>query len=571
MERLKGIAASPGLAVGPAFVMEKDTTRAIRRQTTNPEAEIQRLQAAIATATAELEALRDRTAGVAADLLDAHLLFLADPTLVDAAEERIRSERVTADWALHQTAEAVAAMLSEVDDPYLSGRAADVRDVASRIMRHLTGDEPVALGDLRAPSIIIAHDLTPSQTASLDRSLILGFATEQGGDTGHTAILARALGIPAIVGVPGATASAIHGDQVILDGTAGELTLRPDPTEILRAKLRMAQRARPRTPIAAAVTPTETADGVRIELGVNIGAPGEAVEALHWGAEAVGLFRTEFLYMQQADLPSEEEQVTAYTHVLSAMGPERPVTIRTLDAGGDKPVSALMLPQETNPFLGLRAIRLTLAEPELFRTQLRALLRAAAAGRLRIMYPMVQSVAEITAANRLLAEAQAELEGAGVTVRAPEVGIMVETPAAAATIDLLLPHVAFVSIGTNDLTQYTLAVDRMNAQVADRYDPFHPAVLRLIHQICRAAADAGKPVSVCGEMAADPAAALVLLGLGVTKLSMSRPALAPVRQAVRAVTLAEATSFAASLLHIADPVEIRRQAEAFLGGLTRGR
>lgn len=568
MERLKGIPASPGVAVGPIFIFRKEPVQVTRRETKEIEQEVRRLQDAIAKASSQIAAIQARAAeeiGEAeAAVFDAHLLFLADPTLVDAAKDRLRNERVSAEWAFHVTGDEVASMLKAVEDPYLAGRASDVRDVVERVVRILTGQPEPSLATLGGPSVVVAKDLTPSETALLDRRLVVGFAIEEGGPTSHTAILARTLGIPAIVGVAGAVARVTHGEKSILDGTTGELTLRPSEQELLRAKVRAAELVEEKERRRQLIDlPAETADGERIELAANIGVPAEATDSLRWGADGVGLFRTEFLYMDRGALPSEDEQLEAYEQVLHAMGPGRPVTIRTLDIGGDKPLEALSLPREANPFLGLRAIRVSLQEPEVFKTQLRALLLASARGRLRIMYPMIQSVQEVEAANRVLAEARDELLAEGAPVGRVEVGIMIEVPAAVTIADLLAPHVDFFSIGTNDLIQYALAVDRMNARVAHLYQPFHPAVLRMIGRTCTAAHQANKWVGICGEMAADPVAAPVLLGLGLDEFSMSAPALPAIKEALRATRRSDAKAFAASLIRLSDPAEIRKRAEAY--------
>ncbi len=568
MKHMKGMGASPGLVIGPAYVLVKEEVRAGHRAVSDPAAQVALLDAALAQATREISAIRDRTAAQIgeheAQVFDAHLLFLSDPTLVDAARDRIQAEGVAAEWAFQETGAALAQMLDELDDPALRERAADVRDVLQRVVRILMGRPAPSLVGLTAPSVVVAKDLTPSETAQLPGDLALGFATDVGGRTSHTAIMAQALGIPAVVGLGDATAQVGHGDLVALDGSAGVLIARPDAAERARLSARLeAHRARQAALALQTALPAVTRDGVKVELAANIGKPAEAVDALGHGAEGIGLFRTEFLYMNRGGLPTEAEQYQAYRATMEAMGPERPVIIRTLDIGGDKQLDAIDLPHEANPFLGLRAVRLCLDRPDLFKVQLRALLRAAVHGRLRIMYPMIQSVQEIGAANALLAECRRELEAEGVPVGSPEVGIMIEIPAAAASADLLAPHVDFFSIGTNDLIQYTLAVDRMNERVSHLYNAFHPAVLRLIHQTCEASHAAGKWTGMCGEMAGDPIAAAVLLGLGLDEWSMSAPALNAVKEAIRSVSRAEAVPLARDLMATADPATARRKAEAF--------
>lgn len=568
MTRLKGTPASPGLAIGPVYLLQKEEVRADRRSVFDSAAEVQRMDAALLRAEDEIRTLRRKTAERVgeseAEIFDAHMLFLHDPSLVDAARDRIRAESVCAEWAFQDTGAELASMLAGLDDEYLRERAADVRDVVQRVVRILMGRPAPDLSGILIPSVVVAGDLTPSETAQINPEVVLGFATDIGGPTSHTAIMARTLGIPAVVGLGEVTRRAAHGDPVVLDGGTGELVLRPDATELEQARAREAAFVAKRRRLAQLVElPAETKDGVRVELAANIGRPAEASDALKWGAEGVGLFRTEFLYMDRPTLPTEEEQYRSYKHALEIMGESRPVIIRTLDIGGDKHLDALPLPHELNPFLGLRAIRICFDRPELFRTQLRALLRAAMHGHLRVMYPMIQSVAEVRKANALMDQALAELQAEGIPARRPEVGIMVEIPAAAAIADLLAPHVDFFSIGTNDLIQYSLAVDRMNERVAALYEPFHPAVLRLIAQVCAAGKAAGKWTGMCGEMAGDALAAPVLLGLGLEEWSMSASSLPAVKEVLRAITLSEAEELARSVLSMADPAEIRAKVADF--------
>ncbi|HYF94888.1 MAG TPA: phosphoenolpyruvate--protein phosphotransferase [Symbiobacteriaceae bacterium] len=567
MERLKGIPASAGLATGPVYLVRTETVRAERAVATDTAAQRQRLDDALARAAGEIEALRRRTAekvGEAeARVFEAHAMMLGDPMLVDAARAMIETEQVSAAWAFQCAGEETANMMAGLDDAYLRERAADVRDVAMRVVRILLGRPASSLLDLQEPSIIVARDLTPSETAQMDYELIRGFATDIGGPTSHTVIMAKTLGIPAVVGLGNISERALHGDMCIVDGTAGEVTLDPDPAALTEADRCAAVNDKRQQFLATlAELPPVTLDQHKVELAANIGRPAEAVPALKHGAQGVGLFRTEFLYMDRPTLPTEEEQYQAYKAALEAMAPHA-VIIRTLDIGGDKHLEALPLPTEANPFLGLRALRLCLERKDLFMTQLRALLRAAAHGTLRIMYPMVQSLQELQAANALLAEARAELTAEGATIGTPEVGIMVEIPAAAVIADLLAPHVDFFSIGTNDLIQYTLAVDRMNERVSHLYQPFHPAVLRLIRNICQAAHAAGKWCGMCGEMAADPVAAPLLLGLGLDEWSMSAPSIPAVKEIIRAVSVAECNALARELLLLCDPSEIRAGATVF--------
>lgn len=567
MELLKGIPASAGLATGPVYLVLTEAVRAPRATAADPAAELARLDQALTRAAAEIEALRRRTAEKVGEaeamVFEAHAMMLSDPALVDAARDRIETEQADAAWAFQSAGDEVAEMMAAIEDAYLRERAADVRDVAMRVVRILLGRPSMSLLDLQEPSIIVARDLTPSETAQMDHDLILGFATDTGGPTSHTVIMARTLGIPAVVGLGDITQKALHGDRCILDGTTGEVILEPDVQALHAAAERQAAGEQRRLQLAAlAQLPSVTADGHKVELAANIGRPAEAAQALQHGAQGIGLFRTEFLYMDRPALPTEEEQYQAYRSAVETMSPHA-VIIRTLDIGGDKKLEALELPAESNPFLGLRALRICLERKEMFKTQLRAMLRAAVHGKLRIMYPMVQSLQELQAANAVLAEARRELETEGANIGTPEVGIMIEIPAAAVIADLLAPHVDFFSIGTNDLIQYTLAVDRMNERVSHLYQPFHPAVLRLIRVITQAAHAAGKWCGMCGEMAADPVAAPVLLGLGLDEWSMSAPAIPAVKEAIRAVSSTSCALLAKDLLTLGDPAEIRAGATVF--------
>ena len=567
MERLHGIPASAGLATGPVYLIRTETLRAQRTDAPDTAAELQRLDEALARATAEIEALRLRTAEkvceAEAQVFEAHALMLADPALVDAARALVETEHVNAAWAFQSAGDEMAEMLAALDDAYLRERAADVRDVTLRVVRILLGRASTSLLDLREPSIIVARDLTPSETAQMDHDLILGFATDIGGPTSHTVIFARTLGIPAVVGLGNLSELALHGDRAIVDGAAGDVILDPDIGALDEAARRQAVLEERKQRLHALIQlPSITLDNHRVELAANIGNAAQAAQAIKHGAQGSGLFRTEFLYMDRSTLPTEQEQYEAYRQALEAMAPHA-VVIRTLDIGGDKHLDALPLPQEANPFLGLRALRLCLERKDLFKVQLRALLRAAAHGKLRIMYPMVQSLQELQSANALLAEARQELEAEGAVIGTPEVGIMVEIPAAAVIADLLAPHVDFFSIGTNDLIQYTLAVDRMNERVSHLYQPFHPAVLRLIRNVCQAAHNAGKWCGMCGEMAADPVAAPLLLGLGLDEWSMSAPSIPAVKEVIRVVSTADCTALARDLLMLSDPAEIRAGATVF--------
>ena len=554
--QLKGIPASPGVAIGPAALYRPRPPEVVARAIDDAAGEWRRLRAAVDTARDEIDALHRRAvAQVGADeaaIFEAHLLFLQDPLLVEATRDRIYSEKINAEAAWQRETAAMAATYREMADDYMRARAADVEDVAQRVLRGLMGVAPPSL-DFAAPAILIAADLTPSDTARLDRERVLAVCTELGGATAHSAILARALGIPAVVGLGHAVWQVAEGQHVAADGNAGVLWLQPDEAQVasLTAQ-REAWLETQRRDKAAGQGTAATPDGRRVEIAANVGSPNDVAPALEFGAEGVGLFRTEFLFMDRAAAPSEEEQFEAYRRAARAAG-GRPLIIRTLDVGGDKPLPYLDLGEEANPFLGWRAIRFCLERPDVFMPQLRAILRASAAEdgprNVKLMLPMIGAPAEVHAARAMLATAQAELRAAGVPYdEGMEVGIMIEVPSAVAVADQLARLVDFFSIGTNDLTQYVMAADRGNARVAELASAFQPAVLRMVRDAATAAHDAGIWIGMCGELAGNPLAAPVLVGLGLDELSMSAPSIPAVKAAVRRFSLADAQRIAAAAL-----------------------
>jgi len=569
-DHLQGIAASSGYAIAPAFRYSPEGFTPQRETTDDPAAETARFRAAVAAAGRELEALRalteSRLDAKKAEIFEAQLMFLEDPELIDAIVEQIAGERVSAEYALHQVSGQFIDILSAMDNELLRERAADVRDIARRLMNLLRGVNGAELGGIAELAIVLADDLTPSDTAQLDPALVCGFMTERGSRTSHSAIMARSLEIPAVVGAGGALAAIRTGDLLIMDAVEGRIFINPDAARLAEYREKKRLYDERRAALRRLVDePTVTRDGVTLELAANIGDIEDVQKALDNGAEAIGLFRTEFLYMGRQALPTEEEQFQVYKYVLDKMNPQ-PVVIRTLDIGGDKELPYMKLPDEDNPFLGLRALRLCLRHEDVFRTQLRALLRASAYGNLRIMFPMIAVMEELLAAKRVLAEERAKLEQGGVQVAADvQIGMMIEVPAAALAADAFAAEVDFFSIGTNDLIQYTMAADRMNQEVAYLYQPLHPSVLRLIAMVIRAARGAGKWVGMCGEMAGDELAIPLLVGLGLHEFSMSAGSILPARELIGRLSQQEWAEHAKRLLVLRTSGEIAEAVRQQLG------
>jgi phosphoenolpyruvate-protein phosphotransferase len=540
-----------------------------RYTSVDPDGERDRLDRARAQAREELAGLKEKVARETqageAEVFAAHQMFLDDKALLKRALRAIEGgQNAEASWM--DAVEFFAAQLESLPDPTLSARSVDVRDVGRRVLRHLLGRTAAGL-QLEQPAVIVARDLSPSQTAGLDKGKVLAFCTAEGGPTSHTAILAKALGLPAVVALGQELLSVGEGEPLLVDGGAGEVVIAPDEAALGSFRQLAEQGARRRERAqASALEPAVTQDGLRVEVVANIGGPQDARAALAYGAEGVGLFRTEFLFLERDSLPGEAEQVKAYRQVLEAL-PGRPVVVRTLDIGGDKAVSYLGFSEEANPFLGWRAIRMNEGRPDVFRSQVRALLQAGAGADLRIMAPMVSNLEEVQSARRLLEEASLSLRAEGLPC-AEEVqfGVMVEVPSVAVMAEVFARHVDFFSIGTNDLTQYTLAVDRTNARVAPLASPFHPAVLRLIEMTIQAAHRHDKWVGVCGELAGEVLAVPVLLGLGLDEFSMA-PALIPaVKQALRNCTVQVCQEIAQQALACSTTAEVlallKAQAEA---------
>lgn len=550
-EVLHGVGGSPGIAVGPVYRLTSEEAPHVEHVLAPAEIpeEIIAFKAAVRATRRQIsgiqKSVRRAIGQYDANIFDMHKMVLEDPAFFEETIRRIERDRLGAATAVRVVANRYSEVLAAVEDEYLRERVADVRDVVRRVLRNLAGESTHVLEGLKAPGIVVAPDLSPSETATLRRELVMGFATDLGSATSHTAIMAKALGIPAVVGLGNVTARLENGDTILIDGTEGVVVVNPAPATLKR----FAAVARQRKSIEAGFTPlralpAETRDGRKVAVSANIELVSEIADVKKYGAEGVGLFRSEYLYIARQDLPEEAEQLAAYSAVVSQLAP-RPVIIRTVDLGGDKFASAIRIPQEINPFLGFRAIRFCLAQPALFKTQLRAILRASALGKVRIMYPMISNVNEVIRANAILEECKKELRRQGLPFdETIEVGVMIEIPSAALTADIIARHVSFFSLGTNDLVQYTLAVDRVNDRVSYLYEPTHPAVLRLM----KATIDAGHAnkiwVGVCGQMGGDPLMTLLLLGLGVDELSMAPASVPAVKSVIRNATLVQARQLA---------------------------
>ena len=547
---LKGISASNGIALGKAYRIEKVEFNIEKKAVEDVTHEVERLHQAINETKEDLKLIRDKTLEKMgeehANIFEAHLLVASDPELFEQVTNMINNDHVNADYALKTVRDNFLVIFESMDNEYMRERAHDIKDVTDRILSKLLGLKLSDPSLINEEVILIAHDLTPSETAQIDTQYVKGFVTNIGGRTSHSAIMARSLEIPAIVGTKEAMDKVQDGDFIIIDATIGEVYINPSDEKISEYESKRERYLEElKELLKLKDEPTLTKDGIQVELAANIGSPQDLSGVLQHGAEGVGLFRTEFLYMGRDTFPTEEEQYAAYKYVLETMG-DKPVVIRTLDIGGDKQLPYLDLPEELNPFLGYRAIRLCLDQPELFKTQLRALLRASVHGNLRIMFPMIATLDEFIQAKELLLEAKEELTTNGIEVSdSIQVGMMVEIPSAAVLADQFAQVVDFFSIGTNDLIQYTFAADRMNEHVSYLYQPYHPSILRLVKHVIDSAHKHGKWVGMCGEMAGDPLAVPLLLGLGLDEFSMSATSILPTRKLLRNLSKEDMTKLAA--------------------------
>jgi phosphoenolpyruvate-protein phosphotransferase (PTS system enzyme I) len=572
----KGIAAAFGYAMGPAFLLKEEKVTVTKR-TLKPDevdAEVTRFDAKVQQAISELEVIKEKArqklGDEEAEIFSAHILVLQDPEYTGAIREKIKSDAVNAEAALQEVTDNFIMIFESMDNEYMRERAADIRDVSGRVMQRLAGMEEKSLDNFSEAVVLIANDLTPSDTAQLNREKVAGFATNIGGRTSHSAIMARSMEIPAVVGLKGIVDAVKDGDYLIVDGSQGLVYI--NPSEELKSSYNQKQKKYEASQAEFKKLKDEksiTADGHRIELVSNIGNPQDAVGAKRNGAEGIGLYRTEFLYMGRDNFPTEDEQFEAYKAVAEQFSKQSPIVIRSLDIGGDKHLPYLDMPEEMNPFLGYRAIRLCLDRTDIFKVQLRAILRASVYGNVKLMYPMISSITELRQANKILAEVKDELRAENIAFNDKmEVGMMIEIPAAAVIADQLAKEVDFFSIGTNDLIQYTMAADRMNERVSYLYQPFNPAVLRLINMVIQAAHKAGKWAGMCGEMAGNLTAIPILLGMGLDEFSMSASSVLPARALVRKLNRDQLTVLAEKVLEMETAEEIKNFVEEQVSAIT---
>ena len=567
----EGVAASPGVVVGKAFIFKLEDVTVERRRLSPGEVpqEIARFEDSLIATRRELLGIRrelaDRLKRSESDLFDAHLLVVEDRALIEDVIRGIEDRRLNAEFIFQEVIGKYAQVFAQVEDDYIRERFSDIKDVARRVTHNLTGQQGRSLEELKEKKVVVAHDISPSDTALMNRNLVIGFATDVGGRTSHTAIMARSLAIPAVVGVGDVSRAARPGDVVVVDGNRGRVILNPS-----RATLKKIEQEQDLIAAHGRILrilrdkPAETIDGYRVTLAANIEMPSDVEAVLANGAEGVGLYRTEYLYLNRDDLPGEEEQFEAYDEVARKVG-KHSVIIRTLDVGGDKFVSPLEISREMNPFLGWRAVRFCLERQDIFKTQLRAILRASSRGNLKVMFPMISGYAELVRVLGVWEETKRELRQAGIPFNPKmEVGIMIEVPSAVMVAEALAGLVDFFSIGTNDLIQYTLAVDRINEKIAYLYEPLHPAVLALIKRVIDIAHNNDIWVGMCGEMAGDPISVPILLGMGLDEFSVGSVAVPQVKKTIRSLHLPQVRALAKRVMKYRQAVDVHREAAAFL-------
>lgn len=566
MQTFHGIAVSPGVALGKALVFHSEDFFSIP-ESAIPENkiphEIARFEEALTKTRAELLNIRRKISEEIghehSDIFNAHLLILEDRTLIEDVISQVKEKRVAVEYAFSIVIQRYFHAFSQIDDEYLKERVSDIKDIGRRILQNLLGHEKDVLSHLKEPVILIAHDLSPSDTATMDKKNVVAFATDIGGPTSHTAIMARSLEIPAVVGLDRVSKEVTNGDTVIIDGNHGYVIVDPDLETIDRYSKEEKKFSELITELdKLKMLPAETKDGRKIQLSANIEFPDEIPSVLAHGAEGIGLYRTEYFYLNRADLPTEDEQFEAYKTVAEKMAP-RSVVLRTLDLGGDKFLSSLELPREINPILGLRAIRFCLSRVDIFKTQLRAILRASSYGNFKIMYPMISNLVELRKANEVMEEVKKDLKAAKIPFDDKiKVGAMIEIPSAAVMSDILATECDFFSIGSNDLIQYALAVDRVNEKIAYLYEPTHPAILKLILQVILNAKKNKIWVGICGEMGSDPVTALLLVGLGIDGISTSAFILPKVKKAIRSVSFKAVKTIANKAMSFKTGEEVRK-------------
>jgi len=569
---LKGVGVSPGVAVGEVVLFTHDGASAVTDRSIDEEKiplEIARFDEALIATRHQISEIQRKVASmlgeVHAGIFDAHLLVVDDRYFIEEVARELREKKMNVESIISQVAGRYIEMLSKVEDDYLRERAADVRDVTRRIIKNLAGEAVDRMDQIQRPCIVVASDFSPSDTAGINRDMVHAFATDQGSPTSHTAIMARALEVPAVVGLHNMTGQVSSGDTILVDGTKGIVIIRPTSERLLL----YAQRAEDHKTILCELEtlkdkPPETTDGYYVPIAANIELPSEVDLIGKYGAKGVGLFRTEFLFLEEDHLPDEEEQMQVYARVADQCAPDN-VVIRTLDLGGDKFSSTLRIAPELNPFLGWRAIRFCLAHPDFFKIQLRAILRAGAGRNISMMYPMVSCLSEVMEANAILNDCREELRKEGIpSAENLRVGVMIEIPSAALTADLIAPYVDFFSIGTNDLIQYTLAVDRVNENVAYLYKPTHAAILKLISLVVRAGHAQHIPVAVCGQMAASPELVPLLIGLGADELSISPPSVPMVKDVIRNLSYSDCRTLAKGALRSTSSDDVLAQCRELL-------
>lgn len=565
---INGIAASDGVAIAKAYLLVEPDLSFDSEKVTDVDAEIAKFNHAIETSKVELTKIRNNAEeNLGADkaaIFDAHLLVLDDPELIQPIEEKIKNEQVNAPTALSDVTGQFITIFESMDNEYMKERAADIRDVSKRVLAHILGVELPNPSMIDESVVIIGNDLTPSDTAQLNKEFVQGFVTNIGGRTSHSAIMSRSLEIAAVVGTKSITKEVKQGDMIIVDGLTGEVIIDPTEDEVIAYQNKRERFFEDKQALQQLRDePSTTADGTHVELAANIGTPDDLKGVIENGAEGIGLYRTEFLYMGRNEMPTEDEQFEAYKKVLETMEDKR-VVVRTLDIGGDKELPYLNLPEEMNPFLGYRAIRLCLDQSDIFRPQLRALLRASTYGKLNIMFPMVATIKEFRDAKALLLEEKENLTNEGIEVSDDiELGIMVEIPSTAALADVFAKEVDFFSIGTNDLIQYTMAADRMSERVSYLYQPYNPSILRLVKQVIEASHNEGKWTGMCGEMAGDETAIPLLLGLGLDEFSMSATSILKARRQIKGLSQNEMEELANRAINCATSEEVQELVEQY--------